>query len=238
MTPRIILNVVLRKISSIYYTVVGVDVASRSKLYPRKDLEKIGSNYGGWVIPTQLINSNSICYCIGCGEDISFDLGLIKTFNCDVYAYDPTPKSIEYVKKKVANYPKFHFFELGLWNKDDTLRFYTPEDKEHISHSLVNLQETKNYFDVEVRSLKSLMSDNNHTDLDLIKIDIEGAEYIVLESILDDKFYPRVLCVEYHNLSNNFISLLRKSIKNILNNGYALVHVDNKVNYTFVRLED
>ena len=40
---------------------------------------------------------------MGCGEDISFDLGLIEMFDCDVYGFDPTPKSIDFVNKVAGN---------------------------------------------------------------------------------------------------------------------------------------
>src|SRR3954453_24062721 len=45
-------------------------------------LEKIGSGYGGWIVPTAKIDRDWTCYCAGVGEDITFDLGLISRFGC------------------------------------------------------------------------------------------------------------------------------------------------------------
>ncbi|HML19507.1 MAG TPA: hypothetical protein PKD74_02920, partial [Candidatus Dependentiae bacterium] len=39
---------------------------------------RLGSKYGGWVIPDKYITETSLCYCVGAGEDISFDLELIE----------------------------------------------------------------------------------------------------------------------------------------------------------------
>ena len=41
-------------------------------------LKRIGTNYDGWTIPENILNEDSIIYCIGIGEDISFDIGLME----------------------------------------------------------------------------------------------------------------------------------------------------------------
>ena len=42
---------------------------------PQLGLEKIGTDYGGWVVPTSLIDRDWVCYSGGVGEDIAFDVG-------------------------------------------------------------------------------------------------------------------------------------------------------------------
>ena len=38
-------------------------------------MEKLGTNYGGWIIPKNIaLTPESIIYSVGVGEDISFDL--------------------------------------------------------------------------------------------------------------------------------------------------------------------
>lgn len=39
---------------------------------------RLGSKYGGWIVPATLVRPDSVCYCVGVGEDISFDLALIE----------------------------------------------------------------------------------------------------------------------------------------------------------------
>ena len=43
-------------------------------------LEKLGSSYGGWIIPVEYLNKKSICYVMGAGEDISFDFAVAKSY--------------------------------------------------------------------------------------------------------------------------------------------------------------
>ena len=72
----------------------------------RLGLQKIGSDYGGWIVPTAAVSGDWICYSGGVGEDISFDMGLIERFGCNVYAFDPTPRAIRYVRDRAREEPR------------------------------------------------------------------------------------------------------------------------------------
>ena len=62
---------------------------------------RFGTDYGGYLLPENIkLDSNSIVYSIGIGEDISFDATLSAKYNCKVYMFDPTPRSIERRKNK------------------------------------------------------------------------------------------------------------------------------------------
>ncbi len=194
-------------------------------------LEKIGSGYGGWTVPTNLIRPDWICYCGGVGEDITFDLGLIARFGCRVFAFDPTPRAVAHVEQQAADISLFHFLPVGLWSEDKALRFFAPRDPAHVSHSILNLQETSDYFEAKCRSLPSLMAELEHRRIDLLKVDIEGAEHEVVRSMLKQRIHPTVLCMEIDQPVPPF--RFRKTIGRVLDSGYKLVALDGW-NFTFV----
>ncbi|MBA2346752.1 MAG: FkbM family methyltransferase [Solirubrobacterales bacterium] len=230
---------IVKRLSHHIYKLAGKDSISSAKILGRNDLKELGSEYGGWVIPSSLFRSDSVCYCVGCGEDISFDLGLIDAFGCDVYGFDPTPRAIAYVKKVAGPNPKYHFHDIGLWDKEDTLKFFVPKNPNHVSHSLVNLQKTEEYLSVNVNRLSNVMSSLGHQNLDLLKIDIEGAEYKVIESIIEDGIDVKVICVEYDECFNplnaKYKERIRDSVNSLIENGYSLVCAQGNGNYTLVR---
>ncbi|MBA1146045.1 FkbM family methyltransferase [Ectothiorhodospiraceae bacterium WFHF3C12] len=230
---------VAKKTADHLFWMVGFDRISRARITRRGELREIGSKYGGWVVPADLFDERSICYCVGCGEDISFDLGLVEQFGCDVYGFDPTPRAVAHVKQVARDLSKYHFHEVGLWDRKDTLKFYAPRVAEHVSHSLLNLQKTDEYITVPVDRLKHVMADLGHERLDLLKLDIEGAEYKVIESVLEDRIDIRVLCIEYDEcfnpLDRHYKSRIRESVHRLMANGYALVHTQGSGNYTFIR---
>ncbi|HEV8403679.1 MAG TPA: FkbM family methyltransferase [Candidatus Limnocylindrales bacterium] len=195
-------------------------------------LEKIGSGYGGWIVPTALIDPGWVCYCGGVGEDITFDLGLIARFGCDVFAFDPTPRAVAHVATEAADEPRFHFLPVGLWSEDTTLRFFAPRDPAHVSHSVVNLQRTDTFFEASVRSLPHLMAELGHERIDLLKIDIEGAEHRVVRSMLAAGIRPTVVCLEIDQPVRPWT--LWRTVRRIRGAGYDLVAVDHW-NLTFLR---
>ncbi|MGF1588174.1 MAG: FkbM family methyltransferase [Pleurocapsa sp.] len=232
-------NRIANKLSNYTFQLFGIDRISGAKVKTRDDLEELGTEYGGWVIPVNLLDSNSICYCVGCGEDISFDLSLIDRFGCDVCAFDPTPRAIQHVQEVAGDIPQYRFFELGLWDKEDQLKFYVPQDSSHVSHSLLNLQQTKDYICVPVNRLSNIMQEMGHAKIDLLKIDIEGAEYKVIESILEDQIEIKIICIEYDEcfnpLDQNFQARIKASVNSLLACGYSLVCAQGNGNYTFVK---
>ena len=70
-------------------------------------MEKIGTNYGGWIIPKEIdIDKNSILYLVGVGEDMSFDLEINNRYDSNIILIDPTKKAkyhLEEVKEFYKN---------------------------------------------------------------------------------------------------------------------------------------
>ena len=66
-------------------------------LVDSQKLLRLGTTYGGWIIPADAgLTADSICYCVGAGEDISFDCAGVERFHCQVRVIDPTPRAIQH----------------------------------------------------------------------------------------------------------------------------------------------
>ncbi len=226
-------------------------------------MQKYGTNYGGWLIPQNInLNENSVVYSAGVGEDISFDLILSHLFKCKIHLIDPTTKAVKHFKKIKRFYtqedyilsggiqhdyipiiknlkPQLNsivYHNVGLWDSEGSLKFYKQKNRNYVSQSLVENMFGDSYDIVDVKPLSKLMEENNHTAIDLLKLDIEGAEINVLNNMLDNKIYPRYLCVEFD------LYLKKKDVNNetktvisrLLQSGYKIIGNDN-YNITFVR---
>jgi len=197
---------------------------------------RLGSEYGGWTVPKARLTRQSVCYCVGCGEDISFDLELIRRYACAVYGFDPTPRSVEFVRRVTADIPAYHFAGLGIWDCDGTVRFYAPRDSSHVSHSITNLQSTDSYIEVPTRRLREVLRENGHPRLSLLKLDIEGAENTVIRTILEDAIPIDILLVEFDELgfpTSERLALIKDSIHSLFKRGYELFNISGS-NFTFV----
>jgi FkbM family methyltransferase len=199
---------------------------------PREDLIRLGSDYGGWVVPADLVDASWTCYSGGVGEDISFDLELIDRFGCEVFAFDPVPRSAEYAERAGAGVELFRFLPYGVWSEDASIRFFAPRDDDHVSHSIHNLQGTEDGFEASCRSIPSLMRELGHERVELLKLDIEGAEFPVLESIDLRELGVQVLCVEFHRVST--VAAMVAAVERLRGEGYVPVHL-HRSDLTLVR---
>ena len=77
-----------------------------------------GSEYGGFYVLPKLLNKLSIVYSFGIGKDISFDKEIIRAFNCKVYGFDPTPKSIKWCEGQTLP-ENFIFLHFGIAKKQE-----------------------------------------------------------------------------------------------------------------------
>lgn len=157
---------------------------------------RLGTDYGGWWVPEWVLRPGALVYSAGVGEDTSFDLELAAR-GLKVVCFDPTPRAVAHMATS-APARVLDFEPIGWWNEDCELRFFAPRDAAHVSHSAVNLQQTTDFFIARVERPETIRLRRGDPIPDLVKMDIEGAEYHVLPAMLRDGFLPQVLCVEFN----------------------------------------
>jgi len=187
----------LRRVRRFANILIGRDIAFPVDVQlPR---EHHGNNYGGWWICPKHVSSRSTVYSFGVGEDISFDLSLIKQYGATVHAFDPTPGSIKWLRTQyLPSELKFH--EVGIADFDGKATFYPPRNPKHISHTMLHrLDSDSEPINVEVKRLSTLMKEHGHKHIDILKMDIEGAEYSVLQDIIGSRIPIGQILVEFHH---------------------------------------
>jgi FkbM family methyltransferase len=187
-----------------------------------------GNSKGGWWICPD---------SAGLGTNVSFDLSLIRAFGCQVHGFDPTPDSLAWLRKKELP-PQFCLHPFGLADFDGEARFSPSSDPREPSHTLLERPETAGQaVAAPVRRLSTTMRELGHEHVDLLKLDIEGAEYGVIAEIVRDRIPVAQLLVEYHhrfpgvgvNKTNEALDLLEDA-------GYAAFHVsDSGREYSFLK---
>lgn len=226
---------------------------------------RFGTEYGGYLLPENInLNSESIIYSLGIGEDISFDTTLSGKYNCKIYMFDPTPRSIEHVnkiknflnnkeelpnnkrygggqsdyldiiKKSGCNPIHLIFEPIGIYNKDDFLDFYFPNNDEYVSCSLETYERNSNKsIKVQVKTIETIMKEKNHSKIDVMKIDIENSEYDVLMNMFDCNIFPNFICIDFDGIRNNYLNNEKKILilERILQKYTVLVN--NNYDFTF-----
>jgi FkbM family methyltransferase len=243
------------------YGRVIASLVDRVFLRPESALQlvRIGTGYGGWYCCRDLLGPGRVAMCCGAGEDISFDVGLNARWGMRIICVDPTPRAIAHVTSLLdadrngramqieagpLNYDltgfraaEFTFIPRAVWSVDGELELYAPSDPVHVSYSALNLQHTAETIRVRSSTVTSILAEFGVTRLSLLKLDIEGAEYEVLRSMLAANIHPGQLLVEFDQINlplNPFfwVELLR-TLRELRAAGYRLVHRERS-NYLFV----
>ena len=220
--------------------IAGRDV--RTGLRTRQSSLRLGSAYGGWDVLPALISPSSVVYSFGIGDDVSWDLEIIQRFGARVDAFDPTPRSVRWVQSQVL--PKdFVFHSVGLADFDGEAQFVMKnEHPEWSSYNLVHSRaETIGAFETvtaPVQRLRTIMDRLGHNRIDVLKIDIEGAEYDVLSDILRSRIYSTQLLVEFHYFDDPIVRLgqTEQMIRRLNDVGYrAFARSPIGYEFSFVR---
>lgn len=217
---------------------------------PSVPLVRLGTSYGGWCVPETGLGKNDVMVSAGAGEDISFDLELTKRFGCKVVVMDPTPRAVaHFAETKTAleagrpaaingsatqfynagseDIDRIEFRPWGLWTENNTLRFFAPENPSHVSHSIGNLHETDDGFEAECVTLAELLAREKLNDVSILKLDIEGAEFDVLDALVKSDLRPKFLLAEFHPGQNTDEQQSRPRtlamVKRLYAEGYRLV---------------
>ena len=232
----------------------------------------LGTEYGGWAFIDDGDLNGCTIISAGLGEDASFDVEFAQRYNARIIVVDPTPRAIEHFnaiidhvgspstcdyseggKQPIAAYDlsgvnsaSLTLVEKALWNESTTLRFFEPANPEHVSHSILNYQnsysETTSCIEVQAITLLELLADLGlePDDIQLIKLDIEGAEIEVLTQSLAEGFRPKQVLVEFDELnvpsSKGFerVSQVHQLLESA---GYQVVRTDGQADFLYVRVQ-
>lgn len=203
---------------------------------PVSGLKHLGSDYGGWYTPVGELGPDSIVYSAGIGVDVTFDEALIAEVGCRVFGFDPTPFSVEFIASREASLAfkqRFQFEPVGLWDSETVLTFYAPKSRGWVgSFSALNLQGTQAAEAVRapVERLSHVMRRLGHKRIDLLKLDIEGAEYRVIEEIVRERPDIGWLCIEFDQPVPLWTTVV--AIRKLKGAGYQLRLAD-KWNFVF-----
>ena len=116
-----------------------------------------------------------------------------------VHGFDPTPKSIKWIESQEIR-KNFTLHKIGIANFNGTIRFYPPENPDHVSHSILKSSSNENLsIEVPVKNISTILEELNINNIDIMKMDIEGAEYDIINDLQTTNIRPKQILVEFHH---------------------------------------
>ncbi len=216
------LKICLRLTRRLFRTLVGNDLFIKiDTVYP---LLTIGNEGTAWTIVPDLVEKGGVAYTIGVGKDMTLDRVLAGKFEMDVHAFDPTPRSIDWVSTQTLE-KNLTFHPFGLADTDGCLYFEEPARSDHVSYSASN-QSFRPTISLPVKRLSTIAQELGHSQIAILKMDIEGSEYGVIEDFRNHSLRPKQLLIEFHHRFSNFgATKTKKSINLLKELNYRIAHV-------------
>jgi FkbM family methyltransferase len=213
---------------------LGLDVYRRPEVGVKT--VRLGDPGGRWSVATDGLGPSTIVYAFGVGTDISFERDLIARYGVTVHAFDPTPIALEWAASRPLP-ERFLLHPYGVADFDGTARFAAPRKRKFASFSLVRHEGVGPAVEAPVHRLATLMDMLHLPTPDVIKMDIEGAEYAVLSDLLESGLRPAQILVEFHHRWREVgTRRTRQALALLQRTGYRIADVsENGMEYAFLK---
>jgi FkbM family methyltransferase len=195
----------------------------------------------GWAVWPDRVRQDSVIYSFGVGDRIGWDLVMIQQFGVTVHAFDPTPASMAWVASQKLP-PQFVFHDVGISNFDGVLDLYPPRRPggTHFSQERRGwLFDRRPSVPGRVRRLATIMQELGHDRIDVLKLDVEGAEFEVVPDLIASGVEVDQLLVEIHyQFRSRSFRMGLDLIQQLNDYGMQCSHVSQRgFEFSFVRRE-
>ena len=140
-------------------------------------------------------------------DSIIFDLGgyegqwasdIFSRYRCHLYVFEPVQSFAEHIRKRFKYNEKIKVFECGLGGVSRFEAISIDADGSSLFRNSDNTEQ------IEIIDIKHWVEENSITYIDLMKINIEGGEYELLDRLIETNLMNIVnnIQVQFHNIDS------------------------------------
>lgn len=198
------------------------------------NLTRLGRNHdGGYVVDFEIVKGCNTLISFGLGPDWSFELDYIKkNKEIKIYMYDYTVSSYPYIKEIWKYFRRFITFRASLESVSNRLK-YLYNYKKFLNSKNVNFFKEKITFPAENKidaDIEKVFSRINKKEEVVLKSDIEGSEYKIIDEILKYSHRIKMLIFEFHWIDYKE-EIFLKSVKK-LKEHFDIIHIHGNNHYS------
>lgn len=190
-------------------------------------LKRLGRNAdGGYVVDSNIVKNFNNLVTFGLGTDWSFELDFMKEKkNANIYVYDHTVNSWQYfgnifknLRRLIFLRTKFSKLVESILSLKNFLNFTNSNNIYFIKKKIVKKIKSRN--EIDIKSV--FLNIANKEDI-ILKCDIEGSEYEIIDQILKYNKKIKMILFEFHWIDINekkFINSVKK-----LKKYFNIIHI-------------
>ena len=144
-----------------------------------------------------LLDEDSLVFDVG-GYIGNFAADIFCKYNCNIYIFEPVTEFYEKIKARFSNNPKVKVFHAGLSDTSSTAKISVCDTSSSIFKK--NSDEMEKSQEIKLISVVDFIKDHGIKEIDLMKINIEGGEYPLLDSLIEHNLLgiARYYQIQFH----------------------------------------
>lgn len=144
------------------------------------------------------LDENSLVFDVG-GYIGNFAADIFCRYNCNIYIFEPVTNFYEKIKARFSNNAKIKVFYAGLSDISSTATISVSGTSSSIFKK--NSDEMEKSQEIKLISVVDFIKNHGIKEIDLMKINIEGGEYSLLDSLIEHNLLDitRSYQIQFHN---------------------------------------
>lgn len=144
------------------------------------------------------LNEESIVFDVG-GYEGKWSSEIFSKYSCFIYVFEPIEEFAKNIKERFSHNRKIFVNTFGLSNETKNVTISLEKDS---SSTFKNGGKNKI---IKMVNIMEFFSKNNIEKIDLIKINIEGGEYDLLEILIKENFIKNIddIQIQFHDFVEN-----------------------------------
>jgi len=140
------------------------------------------------------LNENSIVFDLG-GYEGQWSSDIHARYCCNIYIFEPVTSFADSIKLRFARNSKIHVFAFGLSGLNTTVKLCMGND------ATSQYKDNGTHLDVVLVKASDFFAQQAIKAIDLMKVNIEGGEYELLEHLLDSGFVVNIrdIQIQFHD---------------------------------------
>ncbi len=189
-------------------------------------VETVNPGDQAWYHAADSLHNGDIVYSLGLATNIEFDLNLMARYGVEIHGFDPTPESVDWIRQQALP-PSFHHHPVAVGGDDGKIIFELPQTSGECARS-VDLRSTPagRIITVPSRKLTSIAEELGHKRIALLKMDVEGSEYAILNDLLESDLQVHQILVEFHHRFRGLsLAMTKAAVRKLRSHRYKMIHL-------------
>jgi len=208
-----------------------------------KEAKKMGLNYlaSNFIYFPNNLKEGAVVIDAGCSYEADFSVYMIEKYSIRSFGIDPTRKHqihLKNLENKYSNYSKHLPYAIGA--RAMKLNFF--ESNKNESGSILDrhvniLNDDHISYQVDVLNLDNICEKTGSFTIEILKLDLEGAEYELINKITPEVLSPfKQIFIEFHHHALEEFSQIdtNECVEKIKNMGYSVFSLDDH-NFLFYK---